>query len=120
MKPNGVIRVAPLLLALAACGGGGGGSSDTTPPTGTIVVAGGAAMTANLIVDLTLTAVDTESGMGAGAQMRFSNDGATWSPAESFALTRMSWNLSSVVFIRARPVIWVSMGIWILIFSFER
>jgi len=96
MRLNDAIRVVPLFLVLAACGGGGGGGSgDTTPPTGTIVVAGGAAMTANLIVDLTLTAVDTGSGMGAGAQMRFSNDGVTWSPPEAFATTRTSWNLSS-------------------------
>jgi len=90
------IRVAPLILALAACGGGGGGGSgDNTPPTGTILIAAGNAMTANLIVDLTLTAVDGGSGMGAGAQMRFSNDGTTWSPAEAFAQMRASWNLSN-------------------------
>jgi len=68
--------------------------ADTTPPNGaTVVIEGGAATTADLTVDLVLSASDAGSGMGAGAQMRFSNDGATWSPAEPFATTKTGWEL---------------------------
>jgi hypothetical protein len=70
-------------------------SGDGTPPSGTIVVAGGAAMTTSMVVDLALSATDAESGMGAGAQMRFSNDGVTWSPPEPYAAIRQGWNLAS-------------------------
>jgi hypothetical protein len=34
--------------------------------------------------------------MGAGAEMRFSNDGVNWSPAEPFGLTRTNWDLSAL------------------------
>jgi hypothetical protein len=66
-----------------------------TPPTGTVVVDAGAATTPDLVVDLALTASDGGSGMGAGAEMRFSNDGVNWSPAEPFALVRASWDLTA-------------------------
>jgi hypothetical protein len=70
-------------------------SGDTTPPVGTILVAGGDAAATAIVVGLDLAATDGDSGMGAGAQMRFSNDGVTWSPAEPFATSRAGWNLSS-------------------------
>lgn len=68
---------------------------DTTPPTGSVLVADGAATTTDLVVDLDLSATDGGSGMGAGAQMRFSNNGTTWSTPEPYAATRSGWNLSS-------------------------
>ncbi len=74
---------------------GGGGGGDVTPPTGTVQVDGGAASTSDLLVDLDLTAVDGGSGMGPGAQMRFSNNGTTWSPPEPFATARPAWDLST-------------------------
>ena len=66
---------------------------DETPPTGTVQIEGGAATTEDLTVDLTLAATDADSGMGAGAEMSFSNDGVSWSPAEAFATTRTGWEL---------------------------
>lgn len=81
--------------ALKGQSGGGGGGDDVTPPTGTLEIEGGAASTADLVVDLDLTALDGGSGMGPGAQMRFSNNGTTWSPPESFATARAGWSLST-------------------------
>ena len=53
---------------------------DTTIPTGSIVINGGAASTTNPLVTLTLTWGD---GAGAGvSRMRFSDDGAHWTPWE--------------------------------------
>lgn len=72
--------------------------ADTTPPTGTVTIDGGADATADLLVDLSLFASDSgsgASGMGSGAQMSFSNDGATWCPAEAFQTTRIQWSLTS-------------------------
>jgi hypothetical protein len=70
------------------------GGGDTTPPTGTVLVAGGDATTTDLVVDLDLSATDAGSGMGAGAQMRFSNDGSTWTSPEPYATSRPGWSLS--------------------------
>ena len=72
-------------------------SYDATGPSeGTISVNEDAEMTVSGIVTLTnLGAVDEHSGMGFGAQMRFSNDGTTWSPAEGYSGHRVNWDLSS-------------------------
>lgn len=67
-------------------------SLDTTPPTGTIVINGGDAFTNNATVSLGLTADD---GPGIGvADMRFSNDGVSWSTWEPFQLVS-TWNLAT-------------------------
>jgi hypothetical protein len=78
--------------------GGGSGSPpppppplDTTPPTGTIVINGGAATTEMAAVTLTLSATDDASGV---AQMRFSNDGTTFSAPVTFATTA-GWTLAA-------------------------
>jgi len=71
---------------------------DNTPPAGSVTINSGAATCSSLTVSLQLSATDSgagASGMGAGAQMRFSNDGATWSTAQAYAATVASWNLSS-------------------------
>ncbi|MGQ0614429.1 MAG: hypothetical protein ACT4PV_11900 [Planctomycetaceae bacterium] len=71
--------------------------ADTTPPTGSVAVAGGALVTASFVVDLELSASDAgagASGMGSGAQMRFSNDGVSWSPAAAYAASLSGWDLS--------------------------
>ena len=68
---------------------------DATAPTGTISINGGASTTTSLIVTLDLSAADGMSGMGAGAQVRFSNDNSTWSPAEAFSATKSNWDLST-------------------------
>jgi len=70
-------------------------ANDKTPPTATLKVKGGEATTADLIVDLEITAADGVSGMGEGAQMSFSNDGKTWSEPEPFSQKRPGWDLSS-------------------------
>ncbi|OLS12263.1 MAG: NHL repeat-containing protein [Promethearchaeota archaeon CR_4] len=58
------------------------------PPTGlSITIDGGAAETANISVTLTLSATGA-------TQMRFSNDGVTWSSWEPFATTK-TWTLAS-------------------------
>jgi hypothetical protein len=68
---------------------------DTQAPSGTISINNGASTTPSLIVTLSLSATDGESGMGTGAKMRFSNDGITYSAEESYASTRNNWDLSS-------------------------
>jgi hypothetical protein len=70
-------------------------ANDKTPPEATLRIAGGKATTAALVVDLDLTAADGVSGMGEGAQMRFSNDGKAWSEPEPFAAHRAGWDLSA-------------------------
>jgi hypothetical protein len=64
---------------------------DTTPPTGTITIDGGAATTQDTEVDLTLSASDAD---GAVTQMRFSNDGATWSTPTAYATSYANWDLA--------------------------
>jgi hypothetical protein len=63
---------------------------DATPPTGSIVINGGANYTNNILVNLTLSASDSGSGV---SQMRFSNDGITWSDWEPYTTTK-SWSLT--------------------------
>ncbi len=64
---------------------------DTTPPTGTVTINGGAAAINALDVTLALQAEDDA---GPVAQMRCSNDGVTYAPAEPFATTK-PWSLLS-------------------------
>ncbi|MFJ7374810.1 S-layer homology domain-containing protein [Lysinibacillus capsici] len=59
-------------------------------PTGSIIVNSGQISTSSINVTLTLTATDLE---GEAIEMRFSNDGITWSSWESKISTR-SWTLS--------------------------
>jgi hypothetical protein len=66
---------------------------DTIPPRGSIVINNGALSTNSLIVTLNLEASD--AGGSGLSQMRFSNDGATWSEWESYAETREGWDLST-------------------------
>ncbi|MFZ2356977.1 MAG: cohesin domain-containing protein, partial [Candidatus Omnitrophota bacterium] len=61
---------------------------DHTPPTGTILINNGAEYTNNPAITLTLSASDESS----VAEMRFSNDGITYSQPEAYASTK-SWNL---------------------------
>lgn len=63
---------------------------DGQAPTGTVQINGGAAATNNPAVSLTLSATDAE---GPVQQMRFSNDGLTYSTAETYA-TSKTWTLS--------------------------
>jgi WD40 repeat protein len=63
---------------------------DKTPPTGSLTINDGAASTYSTTVTLRITANDPLSGV---AEMRFSNDGRTWSDWESFQSTR-SWDLT--------------------------
>ncbi len=44
-------------------------------------------------VDLTLEVSDPASGLGAGAQMQFSNDGATWSQVEPYSSLKRDWDV---------------------------
>ena len=73
---------------------------DTTPPSGSISIAEGSAYTNTTQVTLTLTATDATSGV---AEMRFSNDDATWSDWEAYA-TSKSWTLLTGDGIRAVTV----------------
>jgi hypothetical protein len=63
---------------------------DTTPPSGSIAINDNAATTNSIAVKLTLSAFDA-SGV---TQMRFSNDGTTFTTAEPFATTK-DWTLST-------------------------
>jgi hypothetical protein len=64
---------------------------DTTAPTGSIVINGGDSYTNTTSATLTLSASDTLSGMD---DMRFSNNGTSWSTWEAYALSKV-WALSS-------------------------
>ncbi|HXF05007.1 MAG TPA: right-handed parallel beta-helix repeat-containing protein, partial [Blastocatellia bacterium] len=64
---------------------------DRTPPSGTLLINRGARQTTELQVALTLQVQDAASGP---AEMRFSNDGQTWSPWEPFATEKANWDLS--------------------------
>ena len=66
---------------------------DRTPPTGTLKIDDGAATTGNSLVTLTLSGTDATSGV---AEMRFSNDGSTWSSWEPFATSRPGWDLTQL------------------------
>lgn len=78
--------------------GSPGPSPDTTPPSGTIQVTGVEGMaerTGNPAVTLSLSATDSGSGMGSGAQMQFSSNGTTWSSPEPYQNTK-AWSLTDV------------------------
>ena len=81
-----------------ATGGGiatyGGSVTDTAPPTGSVTINSNDIYTSSLAVMLSIQASDSGSGMGAGAQMQFSNDGISWMDPESYASSK-SWTLSS-------------------------
>ena len=64
---------------------------DNVAPSGTVAINSNAAATNNATVTLTLVASDTQ---GAVTQMRFSNDGTTYSAAEAYA-TSKTWTLSA-------------------------
>ena len=57
---------------------------DAAAPGGTMTIAGGAAIATSPTVPLSLVAADPSPGTGL-ARMRFSNDGATWSPFQPYA-----------------------------------
>ena len=63
---------------------------DKTAPTGSITINNGDAYTTSTSVTLTLTASDATSGV---YQMRFSNDGITWTDWEDYT-TSKSWTLT--------------------------
>ncbi len=67
--------------------------TDTRPPTGTISINSGAATTYSTLVTLTLSATDDQSGMGPGAEMKFSNDNVNWTDPEPYG-TAKSWTLA--------------------------
>jgi len=60
-----------------------------TPPSGTVTINGGVKSTNSPTVALTLTCTDALSGC---AQMKFSNDNATWSTPETYASSK-AWPL---------------------------
>ena len=64
---------------------------DNQAPTGTVVINGGAAATNSRTVTLMLSATDAVTSV---TQMRFSNNGTSFSAAEAFAPTK-TWTLSS-------------------------
>ena len=67
---------------------------DNQGPSGTVVINNGAAATNGRNVTLTLSASDSSSGGSAVTQMRFSNNGTSYSAAETYAPTK-AWTLTS-------------------------
>jgi hypothetical protein len=65
-------------------------ATDIAAPTGSVVINEGADYTNTTLVILTLSASDTDNGV---SQMRFSDDGATWSDWEAYN-TLKAWILS--------------------------
>ena len=68
-------------------------AADTTSPTGSISINGGATYTTNPAVALTPSASDPDNS-AAQIEMRFSNDGSTWSGWEPYVTTK-AWTLPS-------------------------
>ena len=66
---------------------------DRAAPSGTVTIAGGAAASPTTSVALSVNATDPAPASGV-TQMRFSNDGATWSPYRPYATTT-AWDLPS-------------------------
>jgi hypothetical protein len=66
---------------------------DTTKPSGTLLINNGATSTASRTVTLKVRATDPAPASGV-AQMRFSNNGTTWSGWGAYA-TSKSWTLAS-------------------------
>ena len=64
---------------------------DTVQPTGSVNINSGATYATSTSITLSLSASDSGSGV---AQMRFSNDGATWSSWESYG-TSKPWTLTA-------------------------
>jgi LmbE family N-acetylglucosaminyl deacetylase len=63
---------------------------DTTAPSGTLAVESGNAWTTDTTVSLNSAVTDANTSL----QMRFSNDGATWSAWEAYAAAKTGWTLS--------------------------
>lgn len=68
-------------------------TADVTPPNGSITINQGESVTNFRLVTLSLAATDTESGMGAGAQMMLSNDNEKWFGPKPFSPTK-TWVLT--------------------------
>lgn len=68
---------------------------DNIAPEGQVSVQYGIYATAFPRVDVTLDVEDMVAGMGSGAQMQFSNDGAAWSDPEPFSSLKRNWDLVS-------------------------
>ncbi|MCK9364544.1 MAG: Ig-like domain-containing protein [Syntrophales bacterium] len=64
--------------------------ADISPPVGSVSMSGGAVLANNGTVTIAISATDA----GSVVQMRFSNDGVTWSDAEAYA-TVGTWTLAS-------------------------
>jgi hypothetical protein len=79
---NAAILTLPALTDVNSLGGAKQLQLDTTGPTGTITIATYSPATST--VTFALSATDGAAGTGV-AQMRFSNDNATWSAWESYA-----------------------------------
>jgi subtilisin-like proprotein convertase family protein len=67
--------------------------ADTQSPSGAVLINGGAATTSSQSVTLSLNATDPVPSSGL-AQMRFSNDGVTFSAYQAYAVTA-PWTLSA-------------------------
>jgi VCBS repeat-containing protein len=66
---------------------------DTAAPTGSVLINNGARKTNRLTVRLSLKATDPEPGASGVSEMRFSNDGKTWTAWQPFASSK-SWRLT--------------------------
>lgn len=66
---------------------------DTDGPTGEISVQYDHYVTMISTVDVILNVTDPVAGLESGAEMQFSNDGATWSEPEPFSEIRIGWSL---------------------------
>ena len=68
--------------------------TDNTPPTGTVAINAGGASSTSSSVTLGLAASDPGTPTSGVSEMRFSNDGVTFSAYQAFA-TSAAWTLSS-------------------------
>ncbi len=68
---------------------------DNVPPSGSISVNFNEYATGDDMVTIALSFIDAIAGLGDGAQMMFSNDGSTWSPAEPLSTVKNDWDLTA-------------------------
>lgn len=66
---------------------------DTTAPTGSLDINNGASSTSTPLVTLNLMATDEMGGSGL-ADMRFSNNGTSWTSWRAYSTTRTNWDLT--------------------------
>ncbi|MDR0866760.1 MAG: right-handed parallel beta-helix repeat-containing protein [Candidatus Symbiothrix sp.] len=70
-------------------------TADTQAPEGRLYLNAGDFFTHSRYISIYNDITDKVNGLGSGAKMQFSNNGATWSPQEPLANKKLLWDLAS-------------------------